>query len=197
MTKPIALIFNGVWSQRAFADTPPYREVYEPVYVHGLDRQTLAGRKAAVVPFQSNHGALAARRETLYELLARGGKLVVFGDTDGSWLDADWAERPVNNYWWKTDPDRPPVSWTDFDHPVYAGLSPRHAHWHHHGVYTRIPEGARAIQRSGEGEIISWQTDAYGGTLFVSTLDPVVEHGVQQIRHLDHYLGKLTAWLAA
>jgi len=27
------------------------------------------------------------------------------------------------------------------------------------------------------------------------TVDPIVEHGIQQIRHLDNYVDKLTAWL--
>lgn len=47
-----------------------------------------------------------------------------------------------------------------------------------------------------KGEIITWRTDRYGGTLFASTLDPIVEDGIQQIRHLDNYVDKLTTWLS-
>ena len=74
-------------------------------------------------------------------------------------------------------------------------MSARHACWHTHGVYTRIPEHARIVQTNGRGEVISWETNHYGGTLFVTTLDPIVEHGIQQITHLDHYVDKLTEWL--
>ena len=51
------------------------------------------------------------------------------------------------------------------------------------------------IQRNSEQEIVTWETVRYGGALFVSTLDPMVEHGIQQIRHLDHFVDKLTTWL--
>jgi hypothetical protein len=33
------------------------------------------------------------------------------------------------------------------------------------------------------------------GSLLVSTKDPIVEHGVQQTRHLDNYNDGLTQWL--
>jgi hypothetical protein len=78
---------------------------------------------------------------------------------------------------------------------VFLGLSARHSCWHVHGIYSRIPEDAQVLQTNSEGEIITWQTSRYGGTLFVSTLDPIVEHGIQQIRHLDHFVDNLTTWL--
>ncbi|MGH8613647.1 MAG: hypothetical protein ACREYF_16930 [Gammaproteobacteria bacterium] len=38
-------------------------------------------------------------------------------------------------------------------------------------------------------------SDGDGGVLFAATVDPIVEHGVQQIAHLDNYCDNLTAWL--
>ncbi len=102
----------------------------------------------------------------------------------------------MNNYWWVENPNNPPISETNYEHPVYQGLKPRHACWHIHGVYTRIPENSEVVQRNDKGEIITWQTERYGGVLFASTLDPIVEHGIQQIRHLDNYVDKLTTWLS-
>ena len=195
--KPIALIYNGVWSQQAFAGMSRYREAYDLVYTHDFDAASLGGYRAVVVPFQSNQAALAARREALFSVLRDGRKLVFFGDTTPEVVPAIWAYRHVNNYWWKTDPDNPPVAWTDHEHPVYRGLSPRHARWHNHGVYTAIPKKAAVIQTNGEGEVITWQTHEFGGTLFASTKDPIVEHGIQQIRHLHNYCDKLTEWLVA
>ena len=191
----IGLIWNGVWSQYVFATAPKYRDLYRLLYVHDLDEKSLEGLDALVIPFQSNQPAIARRRELLYGFLGRGGKIAVFGDSSPLWLDATWEHRPVDNYWWVEHPDRPPVTETDDEHPIYKGLAPRHACWHIHGVYTRIPEGSRVIQRNAVGEVITWETERYGGTLLGSTLDPIVEHGVQQIRHLDHYVDNLTAWL--
>jgi hypothetical protein len=62
-------------------------------------------------------------------------------------------------------------------------------------VYTRVPASADIIQANVAGEVITWQTHEYGGTLLATTLDPIVEHGVQQITHLDNYVDRLTQWL--
>ncbi len=194
-TARIGLIFNGVWSQYAFATAPKYRDLYRLIYVHALTDEAVAGLDALVIPFQSNQDVLAERKDVLYRFLSEGGKIAVFGDSNPDWLDAQWEDRPVNNYWWVDDPWNPPVSQTDHTHPVFRGLTPRHACWHVHGIYTRVPEGADVIQRNAQGEPISWQTDRYGGTLFASTLDPIVEHGIQQVAHLDHFCDSLTKWL--
>ena len=194
-TQPIGLIFNGVWSHYTFAKAPKYRDLYKLIYIHDLDETQLEGLKALVIPFQSNQKALIKRKDLLYNFLKNGGKIFIEGDSNADWLDAQWEDRPVNNYWWVKDPNNPPVSDTNYEHPIYQGLKPRHACWHTHGAYTRIPEHASIVQTNADGEIISWETDAYGGTLFATTLDPIVEHGVQQITHLDNYVDKLTEWL--
>jgi hypothetical protein len=191
----IGLVFNGVWSHYVFATAPKYRDIYKLIYTHDLSNEAVEGLAALAIPFQSNHAAIAERKDVIYSVLARGGKVFVEGDTSAAWLDARWEDRPVNNYWWVTNPNNPPIAHTNFDHPIYTGLKPRHACWHTHGAYTRIPEESEIIQTNEQGEVISWQTHKFGGTLFVTTLDPIVEHGVQQISHLDNYVDKMTAWL--
>lgn len=194
--KQIGLVFNGVWSQYAMATAPKYRDLYELIYVHDFSYDRIQHLKALVVPFQSNQEALVRRKDALYQFLSDEKKIAVFGDSLPLWIDAQWEDRPVNNYWWVENPNNPPISETNYKHPVYQGLKPRHACWHIHGVYTRIPENSEVVQRNDKGEIITWQTERYGGVLFASTLDPIVEHGIQQIRHLDHYVDKLTTWLS-
>jgi len=193
--QPIGLIFNGVWSHYTFAKAPKYRDLYQLIYVHDLDAASLEGLQALVIPFQSNHKVLAEKQQLIYSFLQKGGKVFVEGDSSADWLDAQWEDRPVNNYWWVKTPDQPPVSDTNYEHPIYQGLTPRHACWHTHGAYTRVPTHAEIVQTNAKGEVISWQTNHYGGTLFATTLDPVVEHGIQQITHLDNYVDKLTTWL--
>ena len=192
----IGLIFNGVWSQYAMATAPKYRDIYTLIYVYDLDHEAVAGLDALVIPFQSNQLALTAKKAVIYDFLAAGKKVFVEGDSSTAWLDARWEDRPVNNYWWVETPNQPPVSQTDYSHPVYQGLTPRQACWHTHGVYTEVPTHAQIIQTNDAGEVISWQTTHYGGTLFATTLDPIVEHGVQQISHLDNYVDRLTVWLS-
>ena len=194
-TPKIGLIFNGVWSQYAFAAAPKYRDIYRLLYVHDLNEIAVADLDALVIPFQSHQAAIAEHKELLYRFLARGKKMAVFGDSTPLWLDAQWEDRPVNNYWWVEDPSKPPISHTDRSHPVFKELQARHACWHTHGAYTRIPAKAAVIQRNAAGETITWETREHGGVLFVSTLDPIVEHDIQQIRHLDNFVDRLTHWL--
>ena len=191
----IGLIFNGVWSHYALATAPKYRDFYRLLYVHDLDAAAVQGLDALAIPFQSNQAVLAQKQGIIYDFLRAGQKVFLEGDSSTTWLDAQWEDRPVNNYWWVTDPANPPVANTNHAHPVYRGLSPRQACWHTHGVYTRVPASAEIIQTNAAGDIITWQTQQYGGTLLATTLDPLVEHGVQQITHLDHYVDRLTEWL--
>lgn len=192
--KPIGMLFNGVWSHYAVATAPKYRDFFELLYVHDLDPDQLTGFDALVIPFQNDHQALAKHRDALYAFLASGKTIAVFGDAS-DWIDAQWEPRPVDNYWWADHPDTPPIAHTDFDHPLFAGLTSRQACWHHHGVYTRIPEHAAVLQQNAANEVIGWQTSQYGGTLLAATQDPIVEHGVQQIQHLDHFVDQLVFWL--
>ncbi|MBA2408358.1 MAG: hypothetical protein H0V62_00770 [Gammaproteobacteria bacterium] len=194
LSRPIGMIFNGVWSQYAVATAPKYREFIELIYVRDLGRARIERFDALIVPFQNDHAAIAIHRNALYAFLAAGKKIAVFGDS-AHWIDAQWEDRPVNNYWWADDPTRPPIANTSFDHPLFSGLTPRQACWHVHGVYTGIPKGAEVLQSNHEGEVIAWQTKDYGGVLFAATSDPIVEHGVQQIQHLDHFVDNLIAWL--
>ena len=193
-TQPMILVHNGVWSHHAFAQMPRYRDHFRLVYVHDLNAEELAQAPAVVVPFQSNQAALAAKRDLFFDYLAQGGRVAVFGDSREDFLPATWEDRPINNYWWKTNPEQPPVRWTLPDHPLYSKLGPRHALWHCHGVYTQIPTGAVAVQKTPNDDIVTWQSEAYGGLLFASTKDPIVEHGIQQIRHLENYLDAFVAW---
>lgn len=192
--RPIALVFNGVWSQYAVATAPKYRDLIDLVYVHDLPRVDLSAYRGVIVPFQSDHTALAAEQARLYAYLSGGGRLAVFGDS-AHWLDAEWVTRPLDNHWWKTEPTSPPVAHTRFDHPLFATLTPRQAGFHHHGVYLRIPPGAEVLQRSRDGDVVTWQTESYGGVLLASTMDPIVEHGVHQIGHLDALVDRLLWWL--
>jgi hypothetical protein len=188
------MIYNGVWTQQVVATAPKYRALLELLYVHDLAALDLGRYRALIVPFQNDHEALARQRDKLYALLAAGGRIAVFGDS-AHWLDARWVPRPLDNHWWKTHPTTPPVAHTRFDHPLFAGLSPRQAGFHHHGVYLRVPPQAEVLQRSDQGEVITWQTHEYGGVLLASTMDPIVEHGVQQLGHLDALVDQLIAWL--
>ena len=81
---------------------------------------------------------------------------------------------------------------TAAEYPPISRSTDQLAQRHCHGAFTALPLGAYVIQRNAAGEPITWEM-AYGrSTRLVPTKDPIVEHGVQQIRHLDHYNDGLT-----
>ena len=176
-------------------NAPKYKDIYDLVYVHDLSWEKIKDYEALVFPFLSNHTAIAKRKDIIYKFLGEGKKVFVEGDSSELWMEGCWEDRPVNNYWWVKTPDNPPIANTNYSHPVYEGLMPRHACWHTHGIYTQVPEHAEIIQTNLENEVVTWQTTKYGGVLFATTLDPYIEHGIRQITHLDNYVDKVTEWL--
>ena len=165
---PIAMLFNGVWSQYAVAAAPKYEAFFDLLYVHDLSAERLAPYEALLIPFQSNHQAVSAHSDAIMAFLASGRRVAVFGDTL-PWIGGEWQDRPVDNHWWTRQDGQPPVAWTDFSHPLFDGLTARQAGWHHHGVYAHVPEGARILQRSRQGEIVCWESDVSGGRLLAAT----------------------------
>jgi len=191
---PIAMLFDGVWSQYAVATAPKYRDFFELIHTHDFSSERLHLHQALLIPFQSNQILLCELSHVIFDFLAMGRRVAVFGDAS-DWIGGQWQERPVDNSWWARQPAEPPIIWTDFSHPLFAGLTERQAGWHHHGVYASIPLEARILQRSRLGEVVCWETHAHGGTLLAAMSDPIVERGVQQIRHLDHFVDRLVYWL--
>ena len=109
----IGLIFNGVWSHYVLATAPKYRDLYRLLYIHDLTAEAVRDLDALAIPFQSNQAVLTEKKALIYDFLAAGKKVFLEGDSSTAWLDAQWEDRPVNNYWWVTDPTRPPVSDTE------------------------------------------------------------------------------------
>ncbi|NJK89163.1 MAG: hypothetical protein HC923_06990 [Myxococcales bacterium] len=172
-----------------------YRDALRVLYVHDLETEPLDRLRAVVVPFQTHHGQMRRCLPRLLHFAERGGTVVVFGD---GWLDdlgATWEPRPLDNSWWKRNPEDPPVR-TVRAHALLQTIERRSASFHHHGVYVTTPVNAETVQVSRAGEVVSWDLRLGNGRIFASTQDPIVEHGVQQIRHLDGYVSALVSWLS-
>ena len=138
---------------------------------------------------------MRTHRPLIDAFIKNGGTALFCGEPHLDWLGAHWESRPVDNTWWNRLPVEPPIPVTDRTHALYASLTDRHSGWHHHGVFTQTPSGARIIQRSKLGDVVTFELGHGKGRILATTKDPIVEHGVQQIRHLDHYCDALTRWL--
>src|SRR5262249_10587673 len=77
----IGFVANGVWSAWACAMAPKYRPFYRMCYVHELAWEQSGDLCALVIPFQSDHAAIARHAALLDRFLAAGRTIAVFGSS--------------------------------------------------------------------------------------------------------------------
>lgn len=192
----IAGLYNGVWSQYLVYSSEKYRPFFDIVYMGDLPACDLTQYAALYIPFQSNMDGLAERREQIEEYLEAGGTVIVEGNCDERLFPfARWEHRHLDQDWWMTDKSNYPCTVENPEHPVFRNLSMYHANWHNHGVYTVVPDTAEVLQRSREGEAVTWVDERrYKGRIFATTQDALVEMGIGQIRHLDEFVDAVVEW---
>lgn len=197
--KKIAGLYNGVWSQYMVYTSEKYSPYFEMVYMGDIAEHNLNDYAALYVPFQSNMDGLAAARDQIEAYLNDGGTVIIEGMCDRRLFPfAAWEHRHLDQDWWMTDKTNFPctVEEAGAEHPVFRDLSMFHANWHNHGVYTEIPDTAVVLQRSREGEVVTWTDEKrYAGTIFATTQDALVEMGIGQIRHIDPFMDSVIEWV--
>ena len=197
--KKIAGLYNGVWSQYMVFTSEKYAPFFDMLYVGDLASHDLNEYAALYIPFQSNMDALGDRSEQIEEYLNAGGTVIVEGLSDKRFFPfAAWEHRHLDQDWWMTDKSNYPctVEEAGKKHPVFKDLSMFHSNWHNHGVYTTIPDTAEVLQRSREGEVVTWTDERrYKGRIFATTQDALVEMGIGQIRHIDPFLDAVVEWV--
>ena len=195
--KTIAGLYNGVWSQHLVFTSEKYGPFFDLLYVADFAKADLHRHAGLYIPFQSNLDFLARHRDKVEGYIQEGGTVVLEGHGDRRLFpDTRWEHAPVDQDWWMTDKANFPCTIERPDHPVFRSLSLFDANWHHHGYYAQIPATATVLQRGRTGEIVTWSDEQRGkGRLFATTLDCIVEMGVNQITHLDPFLDALTLWI--
>lgn len=195
--KKIAALYNGVWSQHLVFTSEKYAPFFEEIYIGDFPNAELSGYAALYIPFQTNFDALAEHREKVEAYLNAGGTVIVEGHGDERVFPyAKWEYAPIDQDWWLTDKTNYPATIENPAHPVFKNLSMLDANWHHHGIYTVIPDTAEVLQRGRKGEIVTWVDEKkFTGKIFATTQDCVVEMGVNQITHLDNFLDSLVYWV--
>lgn len=182
-------------------ETPRYAGAFDRlIRPEALDAAALADVGVLVVPCRTHPERVRPHWPLLTEFLGRGGTLIAMGETfQDHWIPGVRFHGLETNYWWWLTPGadlgmdvaRP-------DHPLMAGLGKRAVTWHQHGWYD-LPPGAEALVADGDGYAHAYvDTVSFGGTLFVTSLDPMYHHGSgfmpSTTLFLDAFLPNLRRW---
>ena len=196
--KRLGLLYGGSLPEyRVLADERFSPWLAKTIYVPELTEESLADLDGLYVPEGSNHRALQAASETVRAFLERGKTVLLFGDQPVAWLPGiSWEFRPALS--------APKLTAGPIGSNGVAGSSAASDHgfhgavplidqiWHHHGIL-RPPAGADTLLWTEDGAGVLYVDRAStGGTLLVTTLDPLRHTGEtaspQPTRFLECFL---------
>jgi hypothetical protein len=169
-----------------------------------LDAAALNGVSCLLIPCRTNPARLKPHVALFDAFVARGGTLVVMGETfPDTWLPGIAMTTVETNYWWWLTPGADlGVRITAPEHPLMAGLGTCDVSWHLHGWF-QPPPGAEVLVTDGEGRAVLFvdTLEPTGGRRVVTSLDPFYHHGSHFMpattRFLDRFLPNLAAWVGS
>lgn len=183
MSGLMALTSGSAAETTTFAE-PRYRQRLAGVAYTGKD-EPFDEADGVWVPEGTPRRRLRALAPRLDALLSAGGTVLLFGDHQSGWpATAAWTYRPAGG----ADQTELPAGspWAGTELGAAAGRL------HHHGVLSP-PGGAEVLLAAPDGAAVVYlDRPAAGGTLLVSTLDPLAHFGhtgaVESARFLDAFL---------
>jgi hypothetical protein len=166
--------------------------------LRGLRPGDLDGFDTVVVPCRANPALLADKAAILEAVPARGGTLVVMGETaPDRWLpDIVLEPVPTNFWWWLEEGTDLGVTIAAPDHPLAAHLDRAAATWHVHGVLTPPAEAVSVIDWAGRGSLLYDHRGYRGGRLVITTLDPLYHMGSFFMPATRRFAAGFFRWLA-
>jgi hypothetical protein len=198
--RPVIVVPDGGASYHHFSLTDPEIAPFiaRTPDLRALRPEDLAGADTVVVPCRANPEILRAKASLFLEVLTRGDRLVVLGETEPqTWLPGIAYTPLETNFWWWLEPGadsglrlRAP------DHGLFAEMALADATWHYHGQFIP-PEGAQALVTCREGGAILYEDRvSWPGPLLVTSLDPMYHHGSFFMPATGRFLKGLMTWLA-
>lgn len=178
---------------------PRYESVFDVICTPEELGDVLRPDDLLWVPCRTPAQRMIAQRETIARHFDAGGTVVALGESRSDlWLPAiDFTVTPTN-WWWWLDPEADlGVSITAPDHPLMAGMGKADVTWHLHGWFVP-PAGATVLASDAEGRAIVYEDRvSTGGTMIISSLDPMFHHGSHFMpattRFLDRFVPNLIA----
>lgn len=200
----LAALHSGAAYHCDVFEMPRYADYFDSlIRPEALDLAALDGVTTLIVPCRTHPQRVRPHWPLLQAFLGRGGTLIAMGETfQNEWIPGVRFHGLETNYWWWLEEGadlgmevaRP-------DHPLLAGFTKRHVTWHQHGWFD-LPDGAEALIVDRDGHAHAYvDTASFGGTLFVTSLDPFYHHGSgfmpSTTLFLDAFLPNLKGWAQA
>ena len=168
MTGLVALTSGSAAETATFAEPQHRAHLYAVVYTGETGSSAIDDAMAVWVPEGTPKRRLSRLAPQLEALLDRGGIVLMFGEQQGGWpRSLRWTFRPVGG----AGQTRIGGAWSDTEVGA-AGQA-----LHHHGVLD-APAGAEVLLTAPDGAAVAYlDRPASGGTLMVSTIDPLAHFG--------------------
>lgn len=187
MTGLVALT-SGSAAEAATFSEPRFRRHLDEVVYSGGTSPVLDSAAAVWVPEGTPMRRLSRLAPQLEALLARGGTVLMFGEQQGGWPSSlSWRFRAVGG----ARETQICGSWTG----TTVGAAAHELH--HHGVLD-APEDAEVVLAASDGSAVAYLHRPHsGGTLFVSTFDPLAHFGHTTDPVCGHFLTVFLPWVRA
>jgi hypothetical protein len=187
--KRLGILYGGSLPEHRILTDERFRPwLAKSVYLPELTPAALADLDGLIVPEGSNHRRLQAAAGTVQAFLERGGTVLVFGDQPVSWLPGiAWEFRPARS--------SPKLTAGSVDYGFYDAVPLLDKIWHHHGVL-RPPAGADTVMSTEDSAgVLYVDRVSTGGTLLVSTLDPIRHTGETGMPAATRFLELFLPWV--
>jgi hypothetical protein len=187
--KKLGVAYGGSLPEHRVIEDPRFAPWFaKTVYLPELTEESLADLDGLYVPEGANHRRLQAVSGTVRAFLDRGGTVLMFGDHPVSWVpNIHWEFRPALA--------APKLTAGGPDFGFHAAVPLIDKIWHHHGIL-RAPAGAHTLL-STEDEAVVLYVDrvSTGGTLVVTTLDPMRHSGETLHPGASRFLELFLPWV--
>jgi hypothetical protein len=166
--------------------------------IRELATANLAAYDVLIVTDRTHPGKLREAQARLHGFLAKGGTLVVMGETQPhTWLPyVKWHYRPTNFWWWREPGADSGLVASAPAHPLFRYITLADATWHYHGVL-EAPAGATPLieLKNQTGCLLYEDRVSTDGALVVTTLDPFYHYGSYFMPVTERFLEGFLAWI--
>lgn len=197
----LAAVYGGSAPHLRALTTPKYaRHLTGGLhYLPDLADADLTGLDGLIIPERLHRDRLHSAADRIRDLLDAGGTVVSFagGEPVPEFLPSvRWEHRPTNFWWWLEPGADLGLRTPDPEHALFGHLTVRDCTWHYHGVLTP-PDGAEVLVTLPTGEALLYvDRVSTGGTLVVSTLDPMSHYGSHFMPATERFLDGFMPWIA-
>ncbi|BBZ01505.1 hypothetical protein MCHIJ_09420 [Mycolicibacterium chitae] len=185
MTGLVALTSGSAAETATFAE-PRHRAHLDAVVYTGATGNSIDDAAAVWVPEGTPKRRLSRLAPQLEALLGRGGIVLMFGEQQGGWpRSLRWTFRPVGG----AGKTRVGGAWLGTEVGAAAQAL------HHHGVL-EAPDGAEILLAAPDGPAVAYlHRPTSGGTLMVSTIDPLAHYGHTRAPASARFLAAFLPWV--